>query len=141
MSDRVMPPVFERSNRLFTDDAFIDESVPTLPSLQPMLDALHQDEQKKFTNCRFYFEMQKEYIELLARLRESGDNQDLSKVMIHRPHAADQKKWQCGVVGCKYIGTAQHVQAHLRKQTHLNLQPYKCRIGWFAWFFFGIPSF
>ena len=126
---------FNRSKRLFLDDAYMDETFITSPALQPMLDALPKELQDIFIKRRFYFEKHSELLELLHHIKQGGKKlkELLCTVMIRRPRAAGKDQWQCGLAGCTYIDTKQHVGNHILKKNHLDLRMYTCRHrGWFV---------
>ncbi|KIM30682.1 hypothetical protein M408DRAFT_289609 [Serendipita vermifera MAFF 305830] len=125
---------FEFEGRLFTAiDAHVPPNIPVHPIIRPDFDAMSDESQKSYMRCPMRLHKQIAHVELLKALEkplgqnEKFDPELIASLAIQIPNAMDEKKWQCGVAGCVYIGTRQHVIAHMKKKDrHLNLKLYPC---------------
>jgi hypothetical protein len=148
------PPEFRPvvKDRLFTaHDAIVGANCEVHPVARLSYDALPPLYRDVFKNCRMYLEKHLEFVEYLHHLslgnlegrnEPSSEKGFIGRLGIRIPtEEGDNKKWQCGVVGCKYTGTLQHLVSHLRGKTHIGIPTFACTLGWLVPLSKGPPSY
>jgi hypothetical protein len=120
---------------LFTaHDATVDSNYEVHPTARLLYDSLPQDYRDVFKNCRMYLEKHMEFVKFLKYMSQTDvtqvdvDSEKLRPLGIQIPTGeGDKKKWQCGVVGCDFKDTLQHLYTHLQQKKHINLPMFSCQ--------------
>jgi iron-sulfur cluster repair protein YtfE (RIC family) len=81
-----------------------------------------------------YLEKHMEFVKFLTTMSQMDITQEdanldlLRPLGIHVPTVeGDKNKWQCGVVGCDFKDTLQHLYTHLQKKEHIDLPMFSCQ--------------
>ncbi|KIM32216.1 hypothetical protein M408DRAFT_215478 [Serendipita vermifera MAFF 305830] len=125
--------VFVTKDRLFTATDAQEGNSKIHPVARLGFDAQPEEDKISYMKCPMKPQKQLAHLEFIKRRRsaleknEVFDPELIASLAIVIPNATDKKKWRCGVAGCPYIGTKQHIMAHMRKKEgHLGLKSYRC---------------
>jgi hypothetical protein len=127
------PPEFQPNleGRFFT--AHVDSNYEVHPTARLLYDSLPQHYRDVFKNCPMYPEKHLEFVKFLKHMSQTDVTQVDVDIELLRPlgiriatEEGDKRKWQCGVVGCDFKDTLQHLYAHLQSK-HIKLPMCSCR--------------
>jgi len=81
-----------------------------------------------------YLEKHMEFVKFLKHMSQIDVTQVDADSELLRPlgiqiatEEGNKKKWQCGVVGCGFKDTLQHLITHLQQKKHINLAMFSCQ--------------